>query len=337
MVSGTVDQLLKHSFLYSYILSQPFTVYVDAYPVFQNKLLLEAEYLKYGQHGESVRVLQHKLNKLNYYDDEIDGHFGILTEYALKKFQEDHYIAITGQANKETIKIVVKQEIDKELERLEKLSGAIYPGMQSDDVKIVQDVLYYFGYYTGEIDGIYGPLTEKAIKIAEENHDVDLSAETRESLEQLYEDIDEEMDEPQTANTNDESQAEEVQQVKTTSSSNGNLIKTAHSLIGSPYVWGGTSPNGFDCSGFVQFVYETENKVVPRTVTDLWNFATPVDSPSVGDLVFFQTYRSGPSHLGIYIGNNEFIHAGVTNGVEIGHLEQDYWKSRYLGAKRIQQ
>src|SRR5690625_147709 len=91
-MNGTVDQVIRHSFLYSYLLSQPFSVYVDAYPVLQNQLLLEAEYLKFGQHGEVVRILQNKLNKLAYYDDNIDGDYGILTEYALKKFQEDHHV-----------------------------------------------------------------------------------------------------------------------------------------------------------------------------------------------------------------------------------------------------
>src|SRR5699024_10830267 len=135
MVSGTVEQVMKQSFLYSYILSQPFTVYVDAYPVFQNKILLEAEHLKYGQHGESVRVLQTKLNSLNYYDDEIDGEYGIFTEHALKKFQSDHHVLITGQANQETIIALVKSEAEQELENLENLSEPIEPGMQNDDVE----------------------------------------------------------------------------------------------------------------------------------------------------------------------------------------------------------
>lgn len=75
---------------------------------------------------------------------------------------------------------------------------------------------------------------------------------------------------------------------------------------------------------------------VPRSVTDLWNFSTPVNKPSVGDLVFFQTYKAGPSHVGIYLGNNQFIHAGVTKGVSIANINDQYWRTRYLGAKRIQ-
>lgn len=261
------------------------------------------------------------------------------TEHALRKFQADHHIAITGLADQETIFSIIKLEAETELKKLEKLSGSIYPGMKSEDVKIVQSALQYFGYYTAEIDGLYGPLTKKALEIAEENHDIDLSTKVaRESLEQLYEDVEEEITEQQTVEKQQKKEVKqpEVKKVSSTSTTNSNIIQTAQSLLGSPYVWGGTSPTGFDCSGFVQFVYQAEDRVIPRTVTDIWNFAKPVDSPSVGDLVFFETYKAGPSHLGIYIGNNQFIHAGLTNGVEISNLNVDYWKKRYIGAKRIQ-
>src|SRR5699024_6955181 len=102
-------------------------------------------------------------------------------------------------------------------------------------------------------------------------------------------------------------------------------IQTARSLIGSPYSWGGTSPSGFDCSGFVQYVFQTHNKTVPRTVTYMWNFSQPIDNPSVGDLVFFETYKAGPSHMGIYIGDGKFIHARTSSGVVTSELKTNYW------------
>lgn len=87
MLTGTMEHVVKHSLVYSYALSQPLTTYVDAYPELQNKLLLEAEHLEYGDHGEIVRFLQYKMSDLSYYDDKIDGEFGILTEYAIKNFK----------------------------------------------------------------------------------------------------------------------------------------------------------------------------------------------------------------------------------------------------------
>jgi cell wall-associated NlpC family hydrolase len=341
-MNGTVDQVIKHSFLYSYILSQPFAVYVDAYPVLQNTLLLEAEQLQYGHHGQIIRILQKKLDTLAYYEDDIDGDFGILTEYALKKFQSDHHVTITGHTDGQTILALIEAERKSHLDKLKELSESVYPGMHNDDVKIVQEALHYFGYYEGEIDGIYGPLTKKALQIAEAEHGIQLTEEvTQESLAILYEqDHTEEIHEDNKVQKEETTEKEpeqepEIQIVESEHNYNNSIIEVAHTFIGTPYVWGGQSPGGFDCSGFIQYVYQTQNIVIPRTVSETWNFAQSVESPSVGDLVFFETYKPGPSHIGIYLGDGKFIHAGSSNGVEISELQTSYWEQRYLGAKRI--
>ncbi|SDO18451.1 C40 family peptidase [Alkalicoccus daliensis] len=119
-----------------------------------------------------------------------------------------------------------------------------------------------------------------------------------------------------------------------TTSSNSGVISTAKSLTGSPYVWGGTSPRGFDCSGFIQYAFAQNGKSIPRTVSQMWSAGSSVSSPSTGDLVFFET-RSGPSHAGIYIGGNQFIHSGSSTGVTISSLSNPYWSKTYMGAKRL--
>ncbi|WP_099158309.1 NlpC/P60 family protein [Virgibacillus ndiopensis] len=340
MLNSTVEHVLKQSVVYSYMLSQPLAVYVDAYPVLQNKQLLEAEQLEYGEHGESVRVLQSKLNKLSYYDDEIDGDYGILTEHALKKFQAKYHLRMSGQADEETIDKLIEVEMKMYLDQIEELSDSIYPGLHNNDVKIVQKALSYFGYYTGEIDGIYGPLTKKALEIAEEEHDIELTEKvSKESLTTLYQSSKAETkkvktEQQQTDNERKETE-KEIKNVEKTGKNHSGVVQAAYSYIGTPYVWGGESPGGFDCSGFIQYIYSTQNITTPRTVPEMWNFATPVNSPSIGDLVFFETYKPGPSHMGIYIGDGKFIHAGQSNGVEISKMEYDYWQKRYLGAKRI--
>lgn len=113
------------------------------------------------------------------------------------------------------------------------------------------------------------------------------------------------------------------------------LITEAKKYIGVPYVWAGSSPTGFDCSGFLHYVYNKVGVTIPRTVASLWSSTVSVSTPQKGDLVFFTTYAPGPSHAGIYMGDNKFIHASSSAGVTITDMNNSYWKARYLGARAI--
>ncbi|MFC0559938.1 C40 family peptidase [Halalkalibacter alkalisediminis] len=146
--------------------------------------------------------------------------------------------------------------------------------------------------------------------------------------------------EVQTPNIQQPTKANEVkvettQTVHETKSNHSNLTKTASSLKGTPYVLGGTSPVGFDCSGFIQYVFNKHGKNLPRTTTDLYQEGQPVSNLQPGDIVFFTTYKNGSFHAGIYLGDRSFIHAGSSTGVTTASLEQPYWSQRYLGAKRF--
>jgi cell wall-associated NlpC family hydrolase len=115
------------------------------------------------------------------------------------------------------------------------------------------------------------------------------------------------------------------------------IIATAKKYIGVPYVWGGSTPSGFDCSGFVQYVFNAHGISLPRVSKQQYGVGTWVSKSNLkaGDLVFFDTEGNGVSHLGIYIGNNQFIHASTSKGVIITSLSNTYWAPRYYGAKRI--
>lgn len=110
----------------------------------------------------------------------------------------------------------------------------------------------------------------------------------------------------------------------------------ARQYLGLPYVWGGTSPSGFDCSGLVQYVFKEYGINLPRTAAEQFRVGTPVEKVNLqkGDLVFFQTYKPGASHVGIYLGNGKMIDSN-SSGLMISDFNANYWQSRYLGAKRI--
>jgi len=114
------------------------------------------------------------------------------------------------------------------------------------------------------------------------------------------------------------------------------LARSALRFLGTPYVFGGTSAAGFDCSAFVQHVYAMAGINLPRTADAQYDVGKPaVGGPRVGDLVFFETYTEGVSHVGIYLGKGEFVHASSSHGVMVSKLSESYWKSRYGGAKRL--
>jgi cell wall-associated NlpC family hydrolase len=114
------------------------------------------------------------------------------------------------------------------------------------------------------------------------------------------------------------------------------IVEYAETFLGTPYVWGGTSPNGFDCSGFTQYVFDYFGVSLPRVSFDQYQAGTPVSEGDLqeADLVFFSTYEAGASHVGIYVGNNLMIDAEDA-GVVYDDITNSYWAPKYLGARRV--
>lgn len=119
------------------------------------------------------------------------------------------------------------------------------------------------------------------------------------------------------------------------------VVKTAMNLAlsfqGVPYVWGGSSPSGFDCSGFIYYVYKQAgySNIIRTSAADYEARSYYVSTPKAGDLVFFKnTYKQGISHLGIYIGNGQFVHAGGDH-VQVSSVNDSYWKSHFDSYKRF--
>lgn len=115
------------------------------------------------------------------------------------------------------------------------------------------------------------------------------------------------------------------------------IAKKAHEYLGVDYVWGGTTADGFDCSGFTRHVYHAVGYRIPRNARGQYKRMHPVTEPGMGDLVFFRTSGNGSiSHVGIYVGQGRFIHAPRPGKqIQYDRLESKYWKAAYAGARSI--
>ncbi|MGZ0058544.1 C40 family peptidase, partial [Bacillus cereus] len=123
-----------------------------------------------------------------------------------------------------------------------------------------------------------------------------------------------------------------------TDSGSSGVIDLALKQLGKPYIEAGTGPNGFDCSGFIYYVFKNNGYNIVRTsVAGYWGMVTKINDPQPGDLVFLQnTYKVGPSHLGIYLGNGEYIHAAdTTTGVIKSKINSPYTQKHFLGYARF--
>jgi len=114
------------------------------------------------------------------------------------------------------------------------------------------------------------------------------------------------------------------------------VVRNALAFVGTPYLWGGTSPRtGFDCSGYVWYVYASAGIGIPRTADAQFAAGQAIaGDPEPGDLVFFQTYDWGASHVGIYLGNGWFVQE-ISPNVHLSNFNSTYFRSRYIGARRF--
>jgi cell wall-associated NlpC family hydrolase len=125
----------------------------------------------------------------------------------------------------------------------------------------------------------------------------------------------------------------------TLSATHTEILQTALDHRGVPYTYGGETPEtGFDCSGFIRYVFAQHQFVIPRTAAEQFRVGSRVATRDIraGDLVFFSTVAPGASHVGLAVSADEFVHAPATSGVvRVERLHSSYWQPRFVGARRI--
>ncbi len=200
------------------------------------------------------------------------------------------------------------------------LASAFRVGDQGEAVARIQAQLASLGYDVA-VDGSFGPATASAVQAFQADSGLEADGLVGQGTYSALFGTDEPMPEVS----------------RGTTSISRRLISDALQYVGVPYVFGGTSPEyGFDCSGFVQYVFALSGIDIPRTADYQFEIGTPVSKEDLipGDLVFFETYAPGASHVGIYIGDGNFVDA-TSGGVTVESLYSPYRLSCYYGARRI--
>lgn len=182
----------------------------------------------------------------------------------------------------------------------------LYQGAQGSGVKSLQNDLSWLGYFDGNQSGYFGSITKSSVIRFQKDHYLVSDGIVGHWTARLI-------------------KADRVAQ-------------TAKMNLDVPYVWGGKTPAGFDCSAFTSYVLNANGIYAERTSEQQYGQGTWVSKSNLmrGDLVFFSTYKPGPSHVGIYLGNGKFIHASSGWGkIVISELSNSYFAGHYLGARRI--
>lgn len=193
-------------------------------------------------------------------------------------------------------------------------------GSSGSSVTSLQSELARLGYSVGTLDGIYGPKTLAAVEAFQQHDHLQVDGIVG----------------PLTESALEKDQISLTPNIRSNKISG--IISEANKLIGTPYVWGGTTPAGFDCSGFTQYVYASQGIELPRISQNQAAIGSSVSYNNLepGDLVFFSFAANGTiDHVGIYLGNSQFISATTHKGVAVYPISSAYWLKAYKGARRI--
>lgn len=216
---------------------------------------------------------------------------------------------------------------------------------RGSDVLILQKKLYLIGYEITELDGVFGNETERAVSAFQKDNNISVTGVvtnvTWRALKKAKEKKGRSLPAPKVTlvyvDTNKDPTLASYGKTFLSNSQGRAIVSTAQQFMGVPYVFGGTTPSGFDCSGLLQYVFKLNGVNIPRLADEQYNLGKEVKRSQLvaGDLVFFTTYTAGVSHCGIYVGDGKFLHASSSRGVRIDSLDNEYWKPRFIGARKV--
>ena len=283
----------------------------------------------YGAKGGDISAIQKKLIAAGY-NARLNGEYDANTKWAVRLYQKDNNLPVNGVLDAVTYKKLMGKELDEHV-----VAGL---GRMSDD-KIAAEMAAgrkaTVQKKTAAATDTTAAKTTKKTKVknnkSNKNGDAKVQA----------------VDKKNTATIKSKTPTNGILDpiapdfifTKTgkVSKSISEIITEAERYRGVPYVFGGATPQGFDCSGYVRYVFAKSGIDLPRSADEQYLVGQKIGKHNLqpGDLVFFQTYEEGVSHSGIYIGDGKFISATSSSGVAIASVNDSYWGERYIGAKRV--
>lgn len=289
--------------------------------------------LSAGMSNPDINQLQHELKDLGFFiNKNTSTYYGFFTELAVKGFQKSRGLEPTGVYDKATHNALLekKAEIIQELKDQNKLlsyNRNLKFKNKGNDVLLLQEKLKDIGFLKiNKCTNYYGEKTKQSVELFQKAYGLKVTGVAdKETITIINRVLLGELDIKPVPKINKPK-------------NNNKIVNIAKSLQGARYSFGANGPNSFDCSGFTRYVYNQVGISIPRTTRGQATVGKKVNKANLqpGDLIIFSgTYRRGPSHAGVYIGNGKFIHASTSRGVTTDSINSRYYSSKFSYGRRL--
>ncbi len=295
--------------------------------------------LKSGDSGTNVQALQNRLETLGYFDGVPAGNYGSITVAAVKRFQQQKGLNVTGVANNATqAALYAKNAQESDL-----FARTLTNGSSGEYVTRLQTRLLYKNYYRDSVDGDYGADTVAAVKAFQKKVGItETGTADPATLRALFAPGAPKGENVRPAGSNG-TPSLDPPDVTSDNEDIETVIQHALAQLGKPYVYGTQGPDSFDCSGLTYYCFKKVGITLPRTARDV-GYSTalgeriPYDELQRGDIVCFNTMSDSDlsDHVGIYLGDGKFIHAPHTGSdVIVASMASGYYVRNFSWARRV--